>query len=295
MSFVRTPFVNRKSLLAMAVVMAATGGLSGCGKGKKEDTRQERAVIVKVYGAGTDKYGNATMIRDGVWKRPGNAVTAVTPTDGLSGSTSCDQPYLESGQVLPVDQDSLCYVTGYSNGTKVGTACTVYAGVTQYSSLLGTFQVEFINNSTKKTQNLLLDDMGINIRIFSVAADGSEVEVWNLTRDNLDYQDWQDEIGHLTTEDSGNTCKLIAATSDSLSLPSAVVFDNTGEGYKTTLPPAYTYTLTFKWDGRYGDHRVHGDPVPAGTYKAYFDVSLKDGDTNIAWENPEPVVFTVAD
>lgn len=289
MSLSRVPVIAIKPLPVLAAMLSAAL-LSGCGDDRGEDTRVDRAVVVKVSGARTDANGNLFKIRNEVWQRP--AVTVTPVLKKVEESILCDVTSTATTE-LGADKDSSCAITGLnSDGTAtVATPCSVNAGKSRYTSVLGYFDAIFINNSTSLEQKMSIEGMAINVTIVN----SIQAEVFNFTRDNVDYQDWLSEVANLRINDIGDTCAKqgIYAISDGVSTPAAAYLGTFDLPYTLTLTQANSedFRLTFAWDGK----DATGNDVPAGTYTAHFDITVKDSTTNEYWEDPAPLTFTIAD
>lgn len=291
MSISRFPQVSI-TLLPLLAVMSTGAVLSGCGSDRGPDTRVERAVVVRDFAVLEDADGNRYKAKDAVWQRPVIAIDPLVTKGDQTDTTECDLPILSSTTtVLAADIDSTCFVSGKDSEEKtVGYACSVDAGVSRYSSVLGAFEVVFINNSTKKEQHMSIDGIGVNIHIENAAG----AEVWNYTQDSLDYQDWLSEASNLLASEGGDACETIAAISDGTSLPTAVArFGTPGRPALYTLSPANSEDMIFNfvWNGKDAD----GNDVPAGTYTARFEMTVTDTDTGQLWESPEPLTFEIKD
>lgn len=275
---VAIPVVAIKPLPVLAAMLSAAL-LSGCGDDRAEDTRVDRAVVVKVAGARTDGNGNLFLFDNDLWQRP--AVALKHTLLKADESTNCDLIYNEHATELAADKDSTCFVSG---------GCFVSTGVSQYNSVLGSFSVVFINNSTQLTQEMSIDGVGVNIIIRNEAG----AEVFNFTRDNRDYLDWLNEANSLFTEDIDNKCKDgIDGRSDATTLPGVALLGTPGRPFDFKFTPANSedLRLRFTWDGK----DASGNDVPKGIYTANFEITVTDKTTGQAWEDPAPLTFTIAD
>lgn len=275
MSSSRFPVVAIKPLPILAAMLSAAL-LTGCGEDRAEDTRVERAVVVKYAAARNDGNGNLLLLANELWQRPAVALTHTLLK--FNESTACD--ISSSTTELAADKDSTCSVTG----------CSVHTGVSQYSTVLGSFSVVFINNSTQKTQEMAIDGVGVNI----IIRNASGADVFNFTSDNRDYQDWLNEATNLYTADVNTTCKDgIWGKSDGTTLPDLAFFGTPGKPINLSLSPANSQLLRYRftWDGK----DASGNDVPAGTYTAYFEITVTDRTTGLSWEDPAPLTFTIAD
>jgi len=289
MSSSRVPVVAIKPLPILAAMLSAVL-LSGCGDDREEDTRVDRAVVVKVSGARTDGNGNLFRIRNETWQRP--AVTVTPVLEKVEESVLCDVTTTATTE-LGADKDSSCAITGLNNdgSARVAPECSVNAGKSRYTSVLGYFDVIFINNSTSLEQMMLIEGMAVNVTIVNSAG----AVVFDFTRDNLDYQDWLSEAANLRLNDVSQVCaeQGLFARSDGVSTPVAVYLGSFDIPYSFTLTPANSEDLvyTLAWDGK----DAAGNDVTAGTYTAHFDITVKDATTQEYWEDPEPLTFTIAD
>ncbi len=277
MSSSRFPVVAIKPLPILAAMLSAAL-LTGCGEDRAEDTRVERAVVVKYAAARNDGNGNLLLLANEPWQRPAVALTHTLLK--ADESTNCDLAKNENATELAADKDSTCFVTG----------CYVSTGVSQYSSVLGSFSVVFINNSTQKTQEMAIDGVGVNI----IIRNASGADVFNFTSDNRDYQDWLNEATNLYTADVNTTCKDgISGRSDGTTLPEGAFLGTPGKPVNVDLSPANSQALRYRftWDGK----DAAGNDVPAGTYTAYFEITVTDRTTDLSWEDPAPLTFTIAD
>lgn len=280
MLFSRPPFkATHLRIVVVPVLLAAT--LGGCGGERDEDTRLPRAVLVTDFAYSQDSNKTIFLSRDGVWQRPAAAIEQVTPTD-VPDITTCDHTYptTDPATVLGPTVDSACSVI----------SCKVTSGLSRYTTVLGGFSIMFINNSTKNPQNMAIEGVGVNIHISNSAG----AEVWNYTRDNLDYKDWIDESSYLLASMGGDACRTkIQALSAGYSIPTAVRFGTEGYPYSYTLSPANSedMVMTFGWDGKDSS----GNDVPAGDYTAHFEMTVTDTDTGTTWESPADLSFSIAD
>lgn len=292
----KKPVFKIMTLLPVALGAA----LSACGGGGPgDDTREPRGVLARVYNYVTDTNGTTTSTRDGIWQRPGSAITFTTPDGGQVDTTGCDlaeETVIDTSSGVEVKRainpdptlDSRCFVKVVdSAGNTLPDQCLISAGLTRYTSRLGAFEVMFINNTTED-QQIEIQAYGVNIRIQNAA---TGAEVWNMEQDNADYQDLLAEVANLFAAKDDTGCSKITAITDGKSLPPSALFGATGSAYKTTLFAANTFTHAFYWNGKDQD----GVDVPAGNYIAYFDIKLNDTTTGQVWPTPNPVSFTIAD
>lgn len=284
MSLIRPRFASRK-LLPLAVATLSATLLGGCGDDKEEPVRVERAVVVKAYGIVKTSDTTGVPVKDQPWQRPGIPNATVTPTGEQVESTTCATSSGNNTEdtVLAADIDSTCFI--------LETGCRVSTGASRYASRLGALEAIFVNNSITKTQEMAVEGVGVDFTILNE----SGAEVYNFTRDNLDYQDWISEAANLRAADATDVCKgkFISAFSTGESLPASAPFIPPGETFNLTLVPASSDALRyiFYWDGK--DNT--GADVPQGTYTAHFDIKVTDTTTNMQWEDPEPVSFVIRD
>jgi hypothetical protein len=296
MSFSRLVFPAIKPLSVLSIALAAAV-IGGCNE-RDVEPRAERGVVAKIFALQSRDDGEFVVNGTTEWKRPG-ATTAQVEAQGTPqvDITTCDFDYqtldsdtTDSKSYVPGPTlDSLCYVTAFGSESTADD-CQINTGSTRYTSMLGGFTVNLINNSTRKTQHMSFEGMGINIRI--VNAEGAEV--WNMEQDNLDYQDLVAEAANLYAAEGGDACRgKIFARSDSQSLASSSYFGTAGDPILFDLTPGNSqdFSRRFSWNGKDSE----GNDVPAGTYTAHIDITVTDTDTGDTWESPAPIEFTIAD
>jgi hypothetical protein len=263
-----TSLVTGLFVSGLVLLVPACGG-GGIGP----DTREPyRAVMV---------LGNGNGVRTSTWTLPGvdRPESAALPAyNGVPESTLCDDP---ADTTNGRDIDGRCYATLTGNIP----ACSVFTGFSRYDTRLGTFSVRFVNNQGV-SETLILEGFGFNLRVH----DANGVEVWNMLNDHDDLRDAIAEIGYLQL--ATDTCAngITVFSGDAFSSYSPATSYGVGTNAQFPLAAGGIFQVDISWDGR----DSNGALVPSGTYTVYTDVTVRDPDTGLSWENPEPATITIA-
>jgi hypothetical protein len=293
MSFSRLVFPAIKPLSVLSIALAAAV-IGGCNE-RDVEPRAERGVVAKVFSLDSAKRTE--------WKRPGVTLEKVE-AHGLPqvDITTCDYDYQswdnriheneedDAKSFVPgPDIDSVCFVTVGNDDPSDD--CIISYGQSRYEAMLGGFEINLINGSTRKTQHMAIDGIGFNV----VIKDAGGGVVWDMVADNLDYLDLVAESANLLAADGGDACpgniKVANGSSDSFS--GLRYFGVLGAPYLYALSPANSEDFYHRvyWNGKDSE----GNDVPAGTYTAHIDITVTDTDTGDTWESPAPIEFTIAD